>query len=330
MRAAVITRPGDPEVLEIEERLDPVPGPFEVVIDVHASALNRADLLQRRGFYPAPPGVPSDIPGLELAGVVSGVGASVTRFSAGDRVMGLVGGGACATKAVMHEREAVRVPEGLTLVEAAAVPEAFITAFDAAVLQGGLQSGQWVVVTAVASGVGTALVQIAKALGARSIGSSRTEAKLEKVVALGLDVPVHGDSTALPDAVKEATGGAMAAVAVDLVGGPGLTSVLKCLRKRGNCVLVGLMGGLKAELNLGAVLRNRLGLRGTVLRSRPLEEKMVVARAFEDRLVPLFGGETPKLKPVIDRVTPLAAIAEAHAVLETNATTGKVVLDHTA
>lgn len=330
MLAAVITRPGGPEVLAVQERPDPTPGPFDVLIDVEASALNRADLLQRRGLYPPPAGAPKDIPGLELAGRVAAVGEHVSRFAVGDRVMGLVGGGACATRVVMHEREAMGIPDGLSATDAAAVPEAFITAFDAAVLQGGLQSGQWVVVNAVASGVGTALVQIARALGARSIGSSRTASKLETAVALGLDVAVEGDSTALPKAVKAATDGAMAAVAVDLVGGPGTASVLQCLRSRGMCVLVGLMGGLKAEVNLALVLRGRLGLRGTVLRSRPIEEKIAVTRAFEDRLVPLFAGAgEAKLAPVVDRVVPLADIAEAHAALESNTTVGKVVLDHT-
>ena len=328
MHAAVITTPGSPDVLEIHERPDPTIGPFDILIDVAASALNRADLLQRRGLYPAPIGAPSDIPGLELAGVVREVGPHVTRFSVGDRVMGLVGGGACATVAAMHEREAVAIPEGLSLLEAAAVPEAFITAFDAAVVQGGLASGQWVVASAIASGVGTALIQIARAMGARIVGSSRTQSKLDRVKPLGLDVAVCGETPALVEAVVEATGGEMAAVAVDLVGGGGLASMLKCLRKRGTCVLVGLVGGRRAELDLGLVLRHRLELRGTVLRSRPVEEKIAVTRLFEDRLVPLFHGPNARLKPVIDQTLPLSSIAEAHALIEDNATVGKVVLDH--
>lgn len=329
MRAAIITAKGGPEVLQIQDVPAPEPGPFEVRVRVHGSALNRADLLQRRGLYPAPPGASALIPGLEIAGEVEALGPHVTRLRVGDRVMGVVGGGACAEEALIHEREAIRIPEGMGFTEAAAIPEAFITAFDAAVLQGGLCSGQWVVVSAVASGVGTALVQIARAIGARSAGSSRTEAKLEKVVGLGLNLPVVGTSEALPAAVKEATGGG-AAVAVDLVGGAGLASLMACLRPQGTCVLVGLMGGLKAELNLAIVLRKRLGLRGTVLRSRPIEEKIAVARAFEDRMVPFFEGEAPVMRPVIDRVLPLGEIAEAHRVMESNANAGKIVLDHTA
>jgi putative PIG3 family NAD(P)H quinone oxidoreductase len=328
MKAAVITRPGAPEVLALREVAAPTPGPFEVLVRVEASALNRADLLQRRGLYPAPAGAPADIPGLELAGTVAAVGPFVSRFAPGDRVMGLVGGGACAELAVLHEREAMRVPAGLSATEAAAIPEAFITAFDAAVLQGGLASGQWLVITAVASGVGTAAVQIARALGARTVGSSRTAAKLAALPALGLDVAVAGTSEALPAAVAEATAGAGAAVALDLVGGPGVTSLLATLRTRGTLVLVGLVGGLKAELNLALVLRGRLRVVGTALRSRPIEEKIAVARAFEDQLLPLFGGAAPALRPVIDRVLPLADIAAGHALLEANATIGKIVLDH--
>lgn len=328
MRAAVIKQPGAPEVLELREVPDPTPGPFEVLVDVAASALNRADLLQRRGLYPAPPGAPADIPGLEIAGTVVDVGPFVSRVRRGDRVMAVVGGGACATRAVVHEREALGIPDGLDTVAAAAVPEAFMTAFDAAVLQGGLSSGQWLVVTAVGSGVGTALVQIAAAMGARTIGSSRTASKLDVARSLGLDVAVEGASEALPAAVKKATGGGGAAVAVDLVGGPGVTSVLSCLRDRGILVLVGLMAGRKAEVDLGRVLRRRLGLRGTVLRSRPFEEKLAVARAFEDRVVPLFGGEQPRLRPVIDQVFGLSEIGAAHTRMESNVNCGKIVLDH--
>lgn len=328
MRAVVITERGGPEVLALREVAEPSPGPFELLVDVAASALNRADLLQRRGLYPAPPGAPADIPGLEFAGTVLSVGEAVTRFAAGDRVMGVVGGGAAAERLAIHEREAMRCPEGLALTESAAIPEAFATAFDAAVLQGGLASGQWLVVNAVGSGVGTAAVQLARALGARSVGSSRTPTKLGLARGLGLDVAVEGDSTALPAAVREATGGAGAAVALDLVGGPGLAAMLECLRPTGTLVLVGLMGGVEADLSLGRVLRQRLRLVGTVLRSRPLEEKMALARAFEDRVVPLFEGADAPLRPVVDRVLSWEAVADAHRALESNDSFGKIVLEH--
>ncbi|MEZ4267275.1 MAG: NAD(P)H-quinone oxidoreductase [Myxococcota bacterium] len=328
MRAVVITERGGPEVLALRDVPEPEPGPFDLLVDVAASALNRADLLQRRGLYPAPPGSPADIPGLEFAGTVSAIGAAVSRFAVGDRVMGIVGGGAAAERLVIHEREAMRAPVGLALTEAAAIPEAFATAFDAAVLQGGLASGQWLVINAVGSGVGTAAVQIARAFGARSIGSSRTATKLGLARGLGLDVAVEGDSAALPAAVRDATGGAGAAVAVDLVGGPGLSAMLECLRPTGTVVLVGLMGGVEAQLSLARLLRNRLRIVGTVLRSRGIEEKIALARAVEDRLVPLFEGSGPRLKPVVDRVLPWADVAQAHRDLEANASFGKIVLEH--
>lgn len=328
MRAVVITERGGPEVLALRDAAEPEPGPFDILVEVAASALNRADLLQRRGLYPAPPGSPADIPGLEFAGTVLAVGLAVTRFGVGDRVMGIVGGGAAAERLIIHEREAMRVPTGLALTEAAAIPEAFATAFDAAVLQGGLASGQWLVINAVGSGVGTAAIQIAHALGARSIGSSRTATKLGLARGFGLDVAVEGDSSALPDAVREATGGAGAAVAVDLVGGPGLSAMLECLRPTGTLVLVGLMGGVEAPLSLARLLRSRLRIVGTVLRSRGVEEKIALARAFEDRMVPLFEGKNPRLRPVVDRVVPWTDVAKAHKHLESNASFGKIVLEH--
>ena len=328
MRAITLTGRGGPEVLALGEAPDPAPGPFEILVRVEASALNRADLLQRRGHYPAPPGAPPDIPGLELAGVVEACGPHVTRWGPGDRVMGIVGGGAGAALAVLHEREAMRVPAGLSTIEAAAIPEAFVTAFDAALLQGGLASGQWLVLNAVASGVGTAAIQIARAIGARTVGGTRTEAKLARAVELGLDVAAHGGSEALCEPVRQATGGAGAAVALDLVGGPGLAAMMRCLRPTGALVLVGLLGGARAEIPLAALLTRRLRLRGTVLRSRPVEEKIAVARAFEDQLVPRFEGRNPALRPVIDRVLPWDRVAEGHALLEADATVGKVVLEH--
>ncbi|TNF35285.1 MAG: NAD(P)H-quinone oxidoreductase [Deltaproteobacteria bacterium] len=328
MRAVVITRPGGPEVLELREVADPTPTKGELLVRVAASALNRADLLQRRGMYPAPPGSPKDIPGLELAGTVVACGEGVTRFAPGDEVMAVVGGGACAELAVVHEREAIRRPLGMPASVAAAIPEAFMTAFDAIVLQGGLASGQWLAVDAVASGVGTAAIQIARAIGARSVGSTRTEAKLERALSLGLDVGVHGVTADLAKKAREVTGGAGVAVGLSLVGGPALSDMIAALRPRGTAILVGLMAGAKAELNLVTVLQKRLHVVGTVLRSRPAEEKMAVARAFEDRIQPLFEGEAPLLRPVVDQVFPMEAVAEAHIALEKNSAFGKIVLFH--
>ncbi|MCC6623159.1 MAG: NAD(P)H-quinone oxidoreductase [Deltaproteobacteria bacterium] len=320
MRAVVITRAGGPEVLELQDVPEPEPGPWDIKVAVRASALNRADVLQRRGLYAPPPGVPAAVPGLELAGVVEVVGAHVTRWRVGDEVMAIVGGGANADKVVLHEREALRAPRGLDLVRAAALPEAFMTAFDAAVLQGGLASGQWLAVNAVGSGVGTAAVQLARALGARVIGSARTPDKITRAEALVL---AHGGDDLV--AVARAAG-VKASVLLDLVGGPGLAQALEVVRPQGTIVLVGLLGGAKAELPLGLVLQRRLRLVGTVLRSRPIEEKITLARAFEDRVVPLI--ESGALAPIVDRVLPLAAIADGHRALEAGETFGKVVIDH--
>lgn len=321
-----MTRPGPAEVIEILERPDPIPGPWDLLIDVEASALNRADLLQRRGHYPAPTGSPADILGLECAGTVIGCGKFVTRFAVGDAVMAVVGGGACATRLTVHERLAIPRPAGMSATDAAAIPEAFMTAYDAAVLQGGLTSGSWLAVDAVGSGVGTAAVQIARAIGARSAGCSRTESKLASATALGLDLAVHGTTDELAKRLQALHEGA--SVGLALVGGPMLTAMVDALQPGGTAVLVGLMAGVKAELFLPTVLRRRLHIVGTVLRSRPLEEKMRLAQQFTAAMVPLFEGAAPRLRPVVHAVYPLSAIVDAHRAMEANTNFGKIVVSH--
>ena len=328
MRAVVIEGQGGPEVLSLQEVPDPSPGPHEILVRVSASGLNRADLLQCRGLYPAPPGVPADIPGLEYAGVVEAKGDKVTRWSEGDRVMGIVGGGAAAERLVTHEAEALPIPGNLSDTDAAAIPEAFMTAFDAAVLQGGLGQGDWVALNATASGVGTALIQIARYLGAHSVGASRTPSKLAQAEALGLDVAVCGESEALMEAAKKASGGQGVAVVVDLVGGKGLGTLVQALRPRGALILVGLLGGARTELALAPVLTRRLRIQGSVLRSRGHDEKRRLREAFEAQLITGFEGTRPPLTAVIDRVVPWSEVADAHRALMSNETTGKIVLSH--
>lgn len=328
MRAMVIREPGGPEVLEFQERPAPMPGPEDVTIRVHASGLNRADLLQRLGRYPAPPGCPPDIPGLELAGEVISVGEQVTRFKPGDPVMGIVGGGGCAELATLHQDVALPIPAGMSWEDAAAIPEAFLTAYDAVVIQGGLTRGDWLVSNAVASGVGTAATQIARVTGAHTVGSSRTASKLEASCELGLDHPVHGSSEDLPDVVREVTGGGGAQVAMDLVGGPGLSSMIRCLSPRGTLVLVGLLGGARAELDLGRLLMRRLCLRGTVLRSRSTVEKASLSQTFADHLLSRFEGDNPTLRPVVSRTLSWTEAGVGHSLLEQGETIGKVVLIH--
>ena len=328
MRAIVITRPGGPEVLELREVETPEPAPGQVRVRVRASAVNRADLLQRMGSYPAPPDAPRDIPGLEMAGEVDALGAGVTDLAIGDRVFGLASGGAYADAVTVHSRTLARIPAGLDFLQAAAVPEAFITAYDAMVLQGELSAGDVVVVHAVGSGVGTAAVQIARAIGARAIGTARTEGKLDRARELGMASGiVPGTRDGGPDfavRVKELTEGQGADVVLELIGGAYVPESLASLREKGRLVLVGLLAGARAELDLGLVLRRRLRILGTVLRARPLEEKILAAQVLERRLAPLFASGV--LKPVVDRVLPLEKAAEAHAYVAANEGFGKVVL----
>jgi putative PIG3 family NAD(P)H quinone oxidoreductase len=324
MRAIVITKPGGPDVLALREVPTPEPGRGEVRVRIAATAVNRADLVQRLGNYPAPPDAPADIPGLELAGVVDAVGDGVRERKVGDRVFGLVGGGAYAEYVCAHERTLAVVPEGLSFVEAAAVPEAFLTAYDAMVSQAGLAAGETVLVHAVGSGVGTAAVQIARAIGARAIGTARTASKLERARPLGMDDGVVADGGKFAAEVLAKTSGRGVDVVLELVGGAYVAEDLACIAPRGRLVLVGLMAGARAELDLGALLRKRVQLTGTVLRSRPLEEKIAVAQTFARHIVPLVARGA--LVPTIDRTLPFEEAAAAHAYVASNEGFGKVVL----
>ena len=325
MRAIVVTRPGGPDVLQLATVPDPSPARGEVLVRVRATAVNRADLLQRMGLYPAPQGAPADIPGLEFAGEVRSVGQDVTEWTPGDRVFGLAGGGTYAEQLVLPARTLARMPGNLDFVSAAAVPEAFLTAYDAMVLQGGLAAGERVLIHAVGSGVGPAAVQVASAIGARPLGTARSRDKLDRAAALGLVYGVVPDHGRFADAISAFAGPNAVDLVLELVGGEYLAEDIKCLRIRGRIILVGLMAGRRADVDLGAVLGKRLTITGTVLRSRPLEEKILAARALQAHLVPLF--EDGRLAPVIDRVLPLASAREAHAVLEGNETFGKLVLE---
>lgn len=324
MRAIVITAPGGPEVLEERERPVPDPGRTEILVRVRATALNRADLLQRRGRYPAGPGVPADIPGLEYAGVVERVGEAVRERRPGERVMGLVAGGAYAEFVRVHEREAVPVPETLSLEEAAATPEAFITAWDALFVRLGLLAGESLLIHAVGSGVGTAALQLGRVAGARVLGTTRSGWKLERARELGLHVAIDAGQEDFAAAVEEATGGRGVDAILDLVGGAYLERNLACLGMGGRHVVVGTVSGSKAELDLGLLLRKRLTLVGTVLRSRPLEEKIAAAGMLERHVLPLLLAGA--LRPVVDRVLPFDAVQEAHRHMEADDNFGKVVL----
>ncbi|HEY4238809.1 MAG TPA: NAD(P)H-quinone oxidoreductase [Kofleriaceae bacterium] len=321
MRAIAIARPGGPEVLTLVDRPAPEPARGEVRVRVRATAVNRADLLQRMGLYPAPKDAPADIPGLELAGEVDRVGEGVERLRVGDRVFGLVGGGAYAEYIVSHERALAIMPAGLSFEHAAAVPEAFVTAHDALVAQAGLTAGECVLISAAGSGVGTAGIQLARAIGALSIGTARTADKLERAKALGLDHGIVPDGGRFADAVGKIRA---PEVVLELVGGNYLDEDLRCIATRGRIVVVGLTGGRSAQLDLGLQMNKRAAIFGTVLRARPLEEKIAAMRAFEAQVVPLFARGV--LAPVIDETFDLDRVAEAHARMASNAGYGKIVL----
>ena len=326
MRAVVIARPGGPEVLEIRDVPVPVAGDGEVLVRVRATALNRADLAQREGRYPAPPDAPRDIPGLEYAGEIAALGPGVDGWREGDRVFGIVGGGAHAEYVAVPAATLARIPDGMSWTDAAAIPEAFITAHDALVTQGGLAAGERVMVHAVGSGVGLAVVQVARALGARTFGTARSADKVERARELGLDDGyVAGDLGELTAAARRWSGGEGVNLVVDLVGGAYVPASVLALAPRGRLVLVGLVAGATAMLPLGAVLSRRLTIRGTVLRARSIAEKAEATRRFVDAVLPLFTDG--RARPVIDRVLPLDAIREAHQALASDATFGKVVLE---
>ena len=323
MRAAVITAHGGPEVLQVTDVPEPVPGSAEVLVDVVASALNRADLLQRMGLYPGPPMDP-EVPGLEFAGRVVATGDGVTRWSAGDPVMGITAGGGHAERLVVHQDQAVRVPQGMDLAMAGALPEVFITAWDALVLQGGLSAGGTALVHAGASGVGTAAIQLCRMAGAEVLVTA-SAGKVDRCLSLGAARAVDYASEDWVAAVADHTAGRGVDVVLDVVGADYLDRNLDALAVGGTIVQVGVMGGGSATFGLGKMLFRRATLVGTTLRARSLDEKVSVSRAFEDRVVP--GFEDGRLEVVVDRRYPLADIAEAHAYMESNASVGKIALD---
>ncbi len=323
MRAVVF--PGD-GAIEIEERPAPEPKPGEVLVRVHGAGLNRADLMQRLGFYPAPPGVPPDIPGMEFAGTVAALGEGVEDYAVGDHVFGIVGGGAQAEELVVPAAHCAPVPERLDLVEAGGIPEVFITAHDAMRTRAGLRSGEHVLVHAVGSGVGTAVVQLAHAFGCTVTGTARTQAKLDQARGLGLDFAVSAasplDVAALAAAVTAAGGPPQ--VIVDLVGGPYVAVDLETAAIGGRIVIVGTLAGGNVELPLLKLMGKRLALHGTVLRARSIADKAAATAAFAGEVLPLL--ESGRLQPVVDRIFPLEQAEDAYGLVESDATFGKVIL----
>jgi NADPH:quinone reductase len=325
MKAIVITGKGGPEVLEIRDVPTPEPRGDQVRIRVRACGLNRADLLQCNGVYPAPPGSSPDIPGLEYAGEIDALGPDVVGLlKPGDRVFGIVGGGGQAEYAFTHERMVARIPNNLDFLQAAAVPEAFITAHDALVTQAHVLPGERVLIHAVGSGVGTAAVQLAHAMGCEVWGTSRTAEKLEKTKPLGLDHAIETSQQDFAAAVHASTEGRGVDVLIDLLGAIALERNLAALASRGRLVLVGLLSGTQAPLDLNLMLRKRLTIVGTTLRARPLEDKIAATQRFASQVVPWLACGL--VRPIVDSVYPFEEVRAALSRLESNALFGKIVL----
>jgi len=324
MKAVVLREHGGPEVLQIEDVPSPICGAEDILVSVVATALNRADLLQRMGFYPNPFPQGPEIPGLEFAGTVKAVGERVTSWKVGDHVMGIVSGGAYAEELVLHERQAMAVPTSVSLSDAAAIPEVFITAWDALVVQGGLTSGRWAMVHAGASGVGTAAIQICRAIGARIVVTC-SSGKVDACRKLGADVVVDYTTEDFVAVVHEATGAQGVDVVLDVIGGDYVERNVAALAVKGRIIQVGVMAGKPVPFNVGVLLAKRATITGTVLRARPLEEKIAITQRFAAEMLPLF--DRGALTPVIDSRYTLTDIAAAHTFMASNANVGKIIID---
>ena len=324
MQAVIFDAPGGPEVLNVGHVADPVPGADQILVRVRATALNRADTLQRQGLYPPPPGE-SDVLGLELAGEVEALGSAVRDVHVGDRVFGLVGGGGYAEKAVLDARMAMPMPAGWSFAEAAAVPEVFFTAQETLFTLAELRPGETVLIHAGASGVGTAGIQMARETGANVLVTAGSVEKIARCVELGAVAGCNYKERGFADWVHEYTDGRGVDVIEDFIGAAYWDDNLKSLAVGGRLVLAGFMGGTKAQTNLGLILMKRLRIFGSVLRSRPLADKIDITRRFQADWLPLL--QTGRIKPIIDRRFSLHEAADAHRYMEANKNVGKIILD---
>lgn len=323
MRAVVISEPGGPDVLQWLEVPDPVPGPGDVLIDIAAAGVNRADLLQRQGFYPPPPGAPP-YPGMECSGRIAAVGSQVSGWKPGEEVCALMSGGGYAEKAAVPAGQVLPVPDGVSVVEAAALPEAACTVYSNVFQVGQLAAGETLLVHGGASGVGTVAIQLARANGARVICTAGQAEKLARCRELGADVAISYRDEDFTEVVKDVTGGEGAHVILDIMGASYLARNLACLAVGGRLVIIGRQGGSRAELDLGVLQGKRASIHATTLRARPLAEKVAIVSAVRENVWPLVSAG--KLVPVIDRTVAMPSAAEAHRVLEEGVHTGKVLL----
>ncbi len=322
MRAVVFTGAGGNEVVRLEERPDPEPGSQDVVVRARFAGVNTADTAQRDGNYAAPPGSPADVPGLEVAGLVEACGEGVLAWKSGDRVFGLVGGGGLADRVVAHERHLARIPDGLDERDAAAVPEAFITAHDAIVTQAGLRPGETLLVHGAGGGVGSAAVQIGVSMGARVLGTVRFDAAAELVSSLGAEaIPDEG----FVDAVLEKTGRAGADVILELVGAPHFPGNLKALALKGRISVIGTGAGDQVTLSLLSLMVKRAAIRASVLRARSLEDKALAVRAFEREVVPLLASG--KIRALVDSVHPAERVTDAFDRMDGPGKLGRVLIE---
>ena len=321
----MISRPGPPEVLTIGETNQPAPIAGEVLVLVRAAGVNPADVLQRQGLYPPPAGIREDIPGLEFAGEVEDSGAETKGWKTGDRVMGLVAGAAYAEYVTCPDRLLIRVPSEMTFIQAAALPEVFITAYDALFNRLQIRDGESLLIHAAASGVGTAAIQLARSAGVRVFGTASLKSKLDALAELGLDLPINYRKQNFCEEVLKATTGKGVDAILDLVGASHFARNLDCLAELGRMVVVGLVGGRKADMDLSLLLRKRLTIIGTVLRSRTLQEKARLVANFEAHTGPLL--DSGAIRPVVDKVFPLSLACQAHTYMESNQNTGKIVLE---
>ncbi len=323
MTAIAVREPGGPDVLVAQTRPMPAPGPGEVLVKVAAAGVNRPDVMQRQGLYPPPPGA-SDIPGLEIAGEVVALGSGARRFKPGDKVTALVAGGGYAQYCPVHETNALPVPGSLSLVEAAAIPETFFTVWHNVFERGALKRGETLLVHGGSSGIGTAAIQLAKAFGARVVTTAGSAEKCDACVRLGAERAVNYRSEDFVAATKAATGGKGADLILDMVGGDYIERNYEAAAVEGRIVQIAFQGSPRANVDFRRLMLKRLTHTGSTLRARPVEDKAAIARAIEQNVWPLIAAG--KVKPVIFRSFPLAQASAAHALMETSAHIGKIVL----
>ncbi|WP_416485515.1 NAD(P)H-quinone oxidoreductase [Streptomyces sp. CL12] len=323
MHAITIPEPGGPEALVWDEVPDPVAGEGEVLVEVVASAVNRADVLQRQGFYNPPPGA-SPYPGLECSGRIAAIGPGVPGWTVGDEVCALLAGGGYAQKVVVPAGQLLPVPEGVDLVQAAALPEVACTVWSNVFMISHLRPGETLLVHGGSSGIGTMAIQLAKAVGAKVAVTAGTKEKLERCAELGADILINYREQDFVAEVEEATGGAGADVILDNMGAKYLDRNVRTLAVNGRLAIIGLQGGAKGELNIGALLHKRAAVTATSLRARPVEEKTAIVAAVREHVWPLLAAG--RVRPVVDRELPMAQAAEAHRVVEESGHIGKVLL----